>query len=105
MNDFEKICTISPAGHSPTRRARRDFRSIRSIVPQELVYIKTYPSGMIKQIQQIYRIYSNPHKGLYKCSSFLSIIIWFFILFFRRPQRNLILLLPKCLVMFTYDNE
>ena len=60
---------------------------------------------MIKLIKQIYGIYSNPHKGLYKCSSFLSIIIWFFILFFRRPLRNLILLLPKCLVMFTYDNE
>ena len=45
MNDFEKICTISPAGHSPTRRARRDFRSIRSIVPQELVDIKHTPLG------------------------------------------------------------
>jgi hypothetical protein len=54
LNDFEKICTISPAGHSLTRRARRDFRSIRSIVPQELVFRKTYPFGMIKLIQQIF---------------------------------------------------
>ena len=29
-------------------------RSIRSIVPQELVFIKTYPFGMIKLIQQIF---------------------------------------------------
>jgi hypothetical protein len=34
---------VLPAGHSPTRRARRDFRSIRSIVPQELVDIKHTP--------------------------------------------------------------
>ncbi len=27
---------------------------IRSIVPQELVFIKTYPLGMIKLIQQIF---------------------------------------------------
>ena len=33
-----------------------NLRSIRSIVPQELVYIKTYPFGMIKLIQRIYRI-------------------------------------------------
>ena len=38
---------------------------IRSIVPQELVYIKTYPFGMIKLIQQIYGIYLNPHTGFY----------------------------------------
>ena len=39
LNDFEKICLIST--HRvllPIRCARRDFRSIRSIVPQELVY-------------------------------------------------------------------
>gem|GEM_PF-3091443 len=38
---------------------------IRSIVPQELVYIKTYPFGMTKLIQQIYGIYLNPHTGFY----------------------------------------
>ena len=38
---------------------------IRSIVPQELVYIKTYPFVMIKLILQIYRIYPNPHTGFY----------------------------------------
>ena len=43
-----------------------NIRSIRPIVPQELVYIKTYPFGMIKLIQQIYRIYSNPHTELCK---------------------------------------
>ena len=32
-------------------------------VPQELVYIKTYPFGMIKLIQQIYGIFPNPHTG------------------------------------------
>ena len=43
-----------------------NLRSIRSIVPQELVYIKTYPFGMIKLIQQIYGIYLNPHTGVYE---------------------------------------
>ena len=40
-------------------KPRRGFQisSIRSIVPQELVFIKTYPFGMIKQIQRIYGIY------------------------------------------------
>ena len=58
LNDFEKICTISPAGHSPTRRARRDFRSIRSPLNRSAgtCFIKTYPFGMIKQIGRIYRI-------------------------------------------------
>ena len=31
-------------------------------------FIKTYPFGMIKQIGRIYRIYSNPHTELCKCS-------------------------------------
>ena len=38
---------------------------ISAIVPQEPVYIKTYPFGMIKLIQQIYGIYPNPHTGFY----------------------------------------
>ena len=32
---------------------------------------------MIKLIQQIYRIYSNPHKGLYKCSFFIYYYLFF----------------------------
>ena len=35
----------------------KKIRSIRSIVPQELVLKKTYPFGMIKLIQRIYRTY------------------------------------------------
>ena len=31
----------------------------------DVVYIKTYPFGMIKLIQQIYGIYPNPHTGFY----------------------------------------
>jgi hypothetical protein len=30
------------------------IRSIRSIVPQELVYKKTYPFGMIEQIERFF---------------------------------------------------
>ena len=75
----------------PTRRARRFYlcfrcflcdsikprrgfqiSSIRSIVPQELVFIKTYPFGMIKQIQRIYGIYLNPHTGFYWWTNILN---------------------------------
>ena len=38
-------------------KKKRLIRSIRSIVPQELVYKKTYPFGMIQLIQRIYGIY------------------------------------------------